>query len=500
METSLHVWKWKAASVGSVLLLAVLACVQARGQSISGLSTGVSAGLNAGQGFDLAANAYAGSVTTAHATTEAIPLSLDDAVRRGLAHNLAVVLAEQNERIASGQRLQQLNNLLPNISAVVVRRRNQINLAALGFRPGLLAQFPPGIFPAGVTFGPIVTVNVVAAQANLQQPLFNLSAIEEFRAAKGNRVAAYYSTQSARGQVIQNVATTYLQVLDDMANLDNARALLATDDLLQRQAGDAVQAGTATHLDFLRAQVQMQQQEQAEIAAENALAKAKIALNRQIGLAAEQPIQLTDVTPYADLDTMTLAQARQMAYANRQDYQGAQAQARAANFQRKAARFERVPTLSFGGNYGVTGTVGGIYHGTFIASGELSVPIFREASLRGDHDVAEAERSRALAQLADLRVHIDAQLRDSLLDVAAAKQLVEVAHSNVDLARQSLSDATDRFTNGVEDNLAVVQAQAVLAAAQAQWVNSLYQFNQSKLGLARNLGILQQQYRAYLGK
>ena len=442
---------------------------------------------------------YTGSVTAEPASAQPLALSLQGAVERGLEHNLAAVLARQNERISSGVQMQGLNALLPNITASATRRRNQIDLEALGFRPGLLAQFPPGFLPAGVTFGPVVTVNVVNAQANLQQSLFNWSAVEAFRAEKEESVATYYSRQSALGQVIQNVADTYLQALADAANVDDARALLDADTLFVQQTQDAAQAGTATHLDLLRAQVQQQQQQQALIAAQNALAKTKIALNRQIGLAANQPITLTDATPYADLDTMSLDQALKIAYASRQDYQGALAQARASEHERAAARWERMPTLNFNGNYGVTGTVGGVYHGTFLAAGELSVPIFREASLRGDRDAAEAERRRAQEQLASLRSTINAQLRDSLLDVAAAKQLTDVAHSNVELERQSVSDATARFLNGVEDNLAVVEAQAELAAAQAQWVNSLNAFNQAKLGLARNLGILEQQYRAYLG-
>ena len=442
---------------------------------------------------------YTGSVTAEPASAQPLALSLQGAVERGLEHNLAAVLARQNERISSGVQMQGLNALLPNITASATRRRNQIDLEALGFRPGLLAQFPPGFLPAGVTFGPVVTVNVVNAQANLQQSLFNWSAVEAFRAEKEESVATYYSRQSALGQVIQNVADTYLQALADAANVDDARALLDADTLFVQQTQDAAQAGTATHLDLLRAQVQQQQQQQALIAAQNALAKTKIALNRQIGLAANQPITLTDATPYADLDTMSLDQALKIAYASRQDYQSALAKARASEHERAAARWERMPTLNFNGNYGVTGTVGGVYHGTFLAAGELSVPIFREASLRGDRDAAEAERRRAQEQLASLRSTINAQLRDSLLDVAAAKQLTDVAHSNVELERQSVSDATARFLNGVEDNLAVVEAQAELAAAQAQWVNSLNAFNQAKLGLARNLGILEQQYRAYLG-
>ena len=52
---------------------------------------------------------------------------------------------------------------------------------------------------------------------------------------------------------------------------------------------------------------------------------------------------------------------------------------------------------------------------------------------------------------------------------------------------------------GVDDNLPVVQAQSTLAQAQTQYVSNVYQFNQAKLGLARNLGIVDTQYKNYIG-
>jgi outer membrane protein TolC len=104
------------------------------------------------------------------------------------------------------------------------------------------------------------------------------------------------------------------------------------------------------------------------------------------------------------------------------------------------------------------------------------------------------------AQLADLRGHIDQQVRSALLDLNAALQLVQVAHSNVDLATSALSDETERVNSGVDDNLPLVTAQASLASAQSNLVESLYQYNLSKLALARAAGVLETQYRDYLGK
>lgn len=62
-----------------------------------------------------------------------------------------------------------------------------------------------------------------------------------------------------------------------------------------------------------------------------------------------------------------------------------------------------------------------------------------------------------------------------------------------------LADETDRFKAGVDDTLPLVQAQSTLASAQTTLVESLYQFNVAKLQLARNTGLLEQQYKTYLG-
>ncbi len=84
--------------------------------------------------------------------------------------------------------------------------------------------------------------------------------------------------------------------------------------------------------------------------------------------------------------------------------------------------------------------------------------------------------------------------------MAATKQLVDVARSNVELATRAVSDETERVNAGVDTNLPLVTAQSALTAAQSSLVESLYQYNASKLALARAAGVLEAQYREYLGR
>ncbi|MGA8111991.1 MAG: TolC family protein [Acidobacteriaceae bacterium] len=460
-------------------------------------ASGAVAQSNAGNS---AVNPYAGSVQAASYSPQPKALSLDDAIRMGIANNLALTLARQQEKMAEAEKLQLANVLLPNLSLHGETGVHQYNLEAEGFHPSIEAAFAP-LLPPGTSlssFHLITKADVTIGQINFSQALFNWAGYDVWRAAQAAQKAAFYSAQSSRGLVVLNVGNSYLQALAARAQADYARALLKTDETVLNQAHQEHLAGTAANLDELRARVQYQSQQQAVIQADDTFEKAKITLNREIGLPPGQAITLTDTSPYAELQPMGLEAARTEAYASRQDYQMLRQELIAAEREQKATTHERFPTLTFGGNWGVTGISGGVYHGTFAAVGTLSVPLFKEAQFRGDHDVAEAQLDEIRTRLGDLTQKIDQQLRDSMLDLQTAEDTVKVAKSNVDLATTALDQTEQRFTAGVTDNLPVAEAQSTLAGAQSQYVNSVYALNEARLGLARNLGIVDTQYQVFL--
>jgi outer membrane protein TolC len=447
-----------------------------------------------------AVNPYVGSVQAVPRTPGPRQLSLDDAIRLGIENNLALILAHEQEKNADAQKLELANILLPNMSLHGETAFHEFNLEAFGFHPASLGEFagllPKGISPSGIHL--ITKVDTTNGQVNFSQALFNWAGYDVWRAAQAFQKAAFYNAESSRGLVVLNVGDTYLQALAAKAQADYARALLNTDQTLLNEAHQEHEAGTAANLDELRARVEYQQQAQAVIAADDDFEKAKIALNREIGLAPEQAIELTESAPYAELQPMSIEAARAEAYASRQDFQMLKQELLTAELERRAATHERYPTITFGGNWGVTGVSGGIYHETFAAVGTLSVPVFHEAEFRGDADVAEAQLEQIRARLQDLTAKIDQQLRDSMLDLETAEETVKVAKSNVDLATTALDQTQQQFTAGVTDNLPVAEAQSTLAQAQTQYVSSVLDLNQARLGFARNLGIVDTQYKTYL--
>lgn len=437
-----------------------------------------------------------GGVAVQQGSGQALPLSLDEAIELGLKQNLQMELSRQNQRMVHGEVLTVANDLLPSLTAEASTGTQEINLAALGFKPTSLEAFG---FPPG-SFSEIVKVSTTSAQLNLSQQLFNAPAYYLYRAAQKAETVASMTELNVEGGVTIAVGSQYLLTLADASQIENAEALEKADEVALHQATASHDAGVGTNLDVLRARVQLQTQQQMLINVENTFAKDKIALNRLTGLPADQELTLTDTTPYAEFAELPLEDAKKLAFERRKDLLSLEAQMEVADRTRKAVRYERLPSLSFDGFYGVLGETTGLYHGVFSAEGKLSVPIFQEGQLRGEREVADAQLTELRQQIASLRVTIESQIRSAMLDVQSSAELVKVARSNVDLATEVLQQASDRFSAGVDDNLPVVEAQASLAAAQSQLVQTLYRYNQSKLMLARNTGVVESQYKVYLGR
>jgi outer membrane protein TolC len=442
-----------------------------------------------------------GGLAVDRASDAALPLSLDDAMSIGLARNVRLKYDRANMRAVKGDTLGVLSALIPNMSINAQSSAQQINLAALGFKPSLIDSLPPGLLPPGYAFAEIVKVQTTQASVNASQVLFNLPDYELYRGTTNETRVVDLQRLTDDGDLVLTIGTSYLQVLADQANVANTEAQQRSAETLFDQATQKHQAGVGTNLDALRGQVEYQQRQQDVVAAQSQLEKDTIQLTRILGLPAGQKLDLTDAAPFAELAEMDLDAAKITAYKHRKDYLSLLEQIALTQRELKAVKYQRLPTLAFNGFYGVVGlTTSDSYHGNFSAAGSLSVPVFREAAQRGEQDVVDAQLTALHQREADLRVTIDEQIRASMLDVNAAKELVKVAQSNVELAQQELSDERERFAAGVDDNLPLVDAQGSVASAQAQLVNSLYQYNVAKLQLARNTGVVETRYRSYLGK
>lgn len=415
-----------------------------------------------------------------------LKLSLLEAIDRGLKHNLGLILSQEQTGSARAQRLRELSALLPKISVISSESFQQINLAAFGI---------PVTVNGSSIVGPFA---IFDARPTMTERLLDFHALNRLRSAAENVKAANFTVQDAREVVVLVVGDQYLQVLENAARLETSKAQLKTAQVIFQRTQDMKKAGVVAGIDVLRAQVQMQEQQQRVLSAENQLEKQKMSLGRTIGFPALQQFELTDKVPYAPLPDINFEDALAQAYTRRPEYLAAVARVRAAEMQVTAAREERLPTLDLNGDYGVIGPAPGSALQTYTVAAGVRIPVFQGGRTRADILQAQANLNQLKSQLEDLHARIEFETRSALLDVKTSNEQVAVAQQSISLADEQLKQAQDRFASGVAGSLDVVQAQEAVAGANETYIQALYLNNVAKLSLVRALGVAEEQTRAFL--
>jgi outer membrane protein TolC len=431
-------------------------------------------------------NPYTGSVSNEKPVPESIPISLLDAINRALKYNLGLFTSQTSQQTVQAARLQALANLLPNLNGRFSDTEEQINLATFGLTV-------PG-FPTVV--GPF---NVLDVRAYLSGPALDFQAINKLRSADQNMSAAKFGYQNSRELVVVSVGFAYVEALAAEARVTAVAAQLKTAQTLYQQAVDQKAAGVVPAIDELRAQVEMQAQQQRLLTVRNDLDKQKLQLARIIGLPTAQEYTLAQKIPYTPAPPMTIDAAISRAMRDRPDYAALQARVHAAEYTVHAAESERLPKVGYAGDYGVIGRGFSHDHGTFTAGAAVTVPIFDGHRIKGDIDQAQAALNQRKAEAEDMRGRIEYEVRAAFLDMNSATEQVRVATSTLDLANQTLAQAQDRFRAGVTNNLEVVQAQEAVANSNDAFISSTLQFNLAKLELAHSLGVAERATKEFLG-
>ena len=417
-----------------------------------------------------------------------IDVSILDAIDRGLKHNLGLLLSHEQSAAARAQYRRSLSALLPNISGRAADSVNQINLAAFGIP-----------VPAGLPSPVIGPFNVLDARAVMTEDLLDFTAMNRLKQSAENEKTARFNIQDARELVVLAVGNEYLLTLAAAARLDTAKAQLTTAQTIFQRTQDLKKAGVVAGIDVLRAQVQMQTQQQRVLSAKEQYERQRMIFARIIGLPVSQQFRLTDKIPYAPLPEFNLQQSLADAYAQRPEYLAAESRVRAAELAVKAAKGEALPTVQVNGDFGVLGRNFSTLENTYSLSGAVRIPIFQGGKVKAD--VARAQTDLHQAQLAfeDLHNRVELEVRSALLDVQTSTEQVKVAQSSIGLAAEQLKQAQDRYAAGVSGSLDVVQAQEAVATANETYIEALYLNNVAKLTLAHALGVAEKQTKAFLG-
>lgn len=351
-----------------------------------------------------------------------------------------------------------------------------------------------GALPFPGVPGHVGPINVFSAGPAFSSPIFDLTLWNRYRSARELASASKANSLSTREQVILLVVSQYIGTLRAMATVEAAQSRVELAQALYDQAADLQKEGVGTGIDTLRANVELQNEKQALLVADTDRDSSLFALSRLLNLDPHQEITLADSLGFFDTPQPEVNASIDEALAARQEWRALEQQTKAAEFDRKAASDLRLPTLRAEGNWAYEGTRlnNGIpvysYQATF------DVPIFTGGRTHAEIVRSDLQLKVLQEQKADLRNQIALDVKTALLNLKSARNQVEVANLGIQLSKEEVDQARDRFKAGVANNIEVIQAQDALARANDNQIAALYRFNQARADFARSIGQMEKVY------
>jgi outer membrane protein TolC len=393
-----------------------------------------------------------------------------------------VQLAVESEKQAESRSAQARAALLPDLSATASAQNMTRNLAAFGFD---FSAIPiPGLhFPTFV--GPFTTVD---ARVSGSQSVFDFASIRRFQASKVAVSAAKADVNGTEEQVAAQVARAYLATIKADADVETAKANIALSEAVQKQAENQKNAGTGTGIEITRARVQLANDRQRLLVADNARRAAGLQLLRAMGLRLDAELVLTDKLAYAPVDAVTLEAAQAQALKERPDYHAQQERESNARIASSATKMERLPSVSAFGDYGPNGTGLNSALPTRTAGISVRLPLF-DGGRRDARRAESASQYRAeKVKTGDLKEQIELDVRLALDSLRSAEDQVAVAKEGMELAENELTQARRRNEAGVAIAVEVTDAQTRLERARDNQTAALYNFNLARIDLAQATG------------
>jgi outer membrane protein TolC len=377
-------------------------------------------------------------------------------------------------------------NLLPQANLKVADTVQRVNLQAefggkplvQGFQlPGHIGPFQT--FSAGPTFG---------------SPVFDLSLWKQYQATRTSVDAAKASSLSTREQVILLVVSQYIGTLRDVANVEASRSRVDLAQALYDQAADLQKEGVGTGIDTLRANVELQNEKQRLIEAENQRDSSLFGLSKLLDLNPRQKIALADSLSYFETPQPDVETSIELGLADRPEWKQLQAQEKVAKYEKQSIQYSRLPSLRFDGEWAYFGLSSTTGIPTYNYAASVNMPLFTSGRIRAEVVKQDIELQKVGQQEIDLRNQIALDVKTSLLNLESARNEVQVANLGIVLSKQEVDQARDRFRAGVANNIEVIQAQDSLARANDNQIAALYRFNQARADFARAIGQMEKTY------
>ncbi|MFI5340229.1 MAG: TolC family protein [Candidatus Methylomirabilales bacterium] len=312
-----------------------------------------------------------------------------------------------------------------------------------------------------------------------------------YQQAELGREAAERGRARVEHEVIFGVVRAYYGVLLAQEAQATVEASVRTAEANLSSAEARHDAGVAVASDVLAARVRLARLKEEAIAAANQVKLAHATLNDAMGVALDQPYEITGHLDLVPLRYDRLDGLEELAREHRPDYRQATLEEQRLEKEVLRAKGALLPTMHLMGNYEIN-------NNRFSSEGQdswavgvvLSVNLFNGGADHARIVEAQANHQRAMDLRERLASAIALEVHDAFLALQTARERVTVAKDAVTHAAESLRIVQDRYDAGLTTIVELLDSETALTAARTNLTRSLYEATVGQTRLDLSLGTL----------
>ncbi len=410
------------------------------------------------------------------------PLTLERAVRIGLALQNSIALSQTQLEGANARLVQSRSQYFPQIQPRIQYNTN--------LQPGGVINFGGNLIRSGSSS------EVFSSGLNATYNIWD-TGIRENNVGSSRRsaFASAYSLANQRQSVILSVTQSYY-------TLNRARGLVKAQNnsVVRAQANlDIVQAaanaGTAAKSDTLQAEADLANAQVNLLSAQNDLNVAQANLKNAMGVVSGDILNTPEDNlpiPSYDGDTRTVDHYVKLAYSNRYDIKQQQELVYSQGYQVKTAILQNGLSVNASITQGYALEPNKGENRTFTVT--FNYPLFDGGNSRAVIRESKAQYEQQKRTLDQLEQNVSLSVEQSWLIRELGRKRVNAAQTAIRAARLNYEVAQERQKNGLTNVLELITAQVQLTNAENSFIQALYDYYIADAQLQRNVGVNDPEY------
>jgi outer membrane protein len=406
-------------------------------------------------------------------------INMDQAIAMAMGYSPNLTAAKEDLQRAKYQEKEAFTYFLPTLSTNYSLQKNQ----------------NPTTIRTGMGNFQVNDENTYRWSTGLSQPVFTgLRLSSQYRLAELGVDIADVNVGLTKLDLVLKVKEAYFEYLRAQKSLKVAKQAVVQLKSQLKVSQDFYDVGIIPINDVLKTKVELANQQQDEVAAQNAVDLSRAQLARLLGMPVETRFQVEDILRYRPI-SVKFMKARDQARAQRPELKALNLQLEQADYSIQEARSGYYPEIGLSASYDYTSDSPDMQdsaafdHTGWTVGAQLDWAFWEWGRTHHKVSQQQAARRKLVAVRQDLQDQVDLQVKQAILFLVDSAKNIVTAKASIEQAKENYRITMERYKEQLTTNTELLDAQILLTQAQNNYFTALTVYNVAEARLWRAMGL-----------